>query len=88
MSDISVFKKLLEPEPPRFIPLPQLPKIWLCAYKSKKWPASYYYCLWIGGKTPLSSLFTFNLEHARAAAAQLGETIIEHGPPKAFGRSA
>ncbi|MFZ0766602.1 MAG: hypothetical protein WA832_03520 [Bradyrhizobium sp.] len=83
MTDISVFKKLLEP--PSFTPLPRS-RVWLCAYRSKILPSRFQYHLWIGKYSPLYEFSTLNVEHARAAAKFLGETVIEHGPPEAFGR--
>ena len=87
MTDVSLFKKLLEPERPRFTPLPRLKRVWLCAYRSKILPGRFQYHLWTGrALPPLYQFFTFNLEHARAAAESLGATVFEHGPPEAFGR--
>ena len=83
MTDISVFKKLLEPA--SFTSLPR-PMVWLCAYQSKILPGRFEYNLWIGKSSPLYEFSTFNVEHARAAAKFLGKTVIEHGPPEAFGR--
>jgi len=88
MTDISVFKKMLAPEPGRFTPTsPRLKKVWLCAYKSKILPGRFQYHLWTGKYSPLYEFSTFNLKHARGAAYGLGEIIIEQGPPEAFGRA-
>jgi hypothetical protein len=96
MTDISLFKKILEAaanEPVR------LPVIWLCAYVMPfrpapgTWPwrcsaALYSYHLWVGRPTPLFKMSTTSLADARAVAAELAETVIECGPPDAFRKAA
>jgi hypothetical protein len=83
MTDISVFKKMLQqpdaPAPghiqPRFV--------WLHADEPK--PGKFYYRVWLKG-WPLSELYTHNLAAARAAAEWFGVPVKEHGPSEAFGR--
>ncbi len=90
MSDISVFKKLLE-QPDTVVPAHVvMPKVlWLAAYERE--PGLYAYRIGCKGWA-LAKLFTFNLADARAAAAELSKIycrpIKECGPPEAFGRKA
>jgi hypothetical protein len=90
MSDISIFKKILEqPDaagPGHVVP----PKvIWLAAHERE--PGLYVYHLGCKGWA-VSKLFTFDLADARAAADQLAKIycrpVKEYGPPAAFGRKA
>jgi hypothetical protein len=90
MTDISIFKKILE-QPDAAAPDPAMPPkvMWLAAYERE--PGLYVYR--IGSKGwAISNLFTFSLTDARAAANQLGKIycrpVKECGPPAAFGRKA
>jgi hypothetical protein len=86
MTDISVFKKILE-QPhdapsPRYVP-PRV--IWLAAYKSTAFPDRFFYR--VGSKnSPLSKLLTYSLEGGRAVAKSFGLPVQELGPPEAFNR--
>jgi hypothetical protein len=88
LSDISLFKKILErPDMPMsgYAPPPKI--IWLAAHERE--PGLYVYHIGCKGWA-VSKLSTFNLADARAAADQLGKIyqrpVKEYGPPAAFGR--
>ena len=85
MTDISVFKKMLEPERASLIPLPRRKRVWLCAYKAKFLPDRFQYHLWLGpDMRALYEFSTFNLYHARTVAEMFGKTVFEQGPPEAW----
>jgi hypothetical protein len=87
MSDISVFKKILE-QPNATSASHAAPKIlWLCAYERQPGLYSYH----VGNRGwAIRKLGCFDLEGARAAANQLAgiyqRVVKESGPPEAFGR--
>jgi hypothetical protein len=90
MSDISIFKKILEQpdaDGPARVVMPKV--LWLAAYERD--PGLYVYRIGCKGWA-LANLFTFNLGDARAAAAELAKVycrpVKECGPPEAFGRKA
>ena len=88
MSDISVFKKILEQSDaagPAHVATPKV--LWLAACERE--PGLYVYHIGCKGWA-VSKLFTFNLADARAAADQLGKIycrpVKEYGPPEAAWR--
>ena len=83
MTDISVFKKMLQ-QPDAPMPGHVQPRfVWLHADEPR--PGKFYYRVWLKG-WPLSKLYTHNLADARAAAEWFGVPVKEHGPPEAFGQ--
>jgi hypothetical protein len=82
VSDISIFKKILE-QPDMPMPDYVRPRwVWLVSYKTTSGRFAYQ----IGGKGPLSKLRTYSLADARVAAESFGLPVKEYGPPAAFGR--
>jgi hypothetical protein len=82
MSDISLFKKILQQPhapPPHHQTTPRW--IWLVAHKNRAGRFVYQ----VGVKSPLSKLRTYSLADARAVAESMGH-VKEYGPPEAFGR--
>ena len=83
MSDISIFRKILEqPDAPLHVYV-QPRWIWISANNSESQTGQFYYRVSNG---PISKLFTCNLADARAAAELFGLPVKEYGPPEAFGR--
>jgi hypothetical protein len=80
MTDISVFKKMLDQKPystaKGYVYLAARLEI-----RTGRFAYSVGFKSW-----PISKLFTFSLADARAAAASFGVPVIEVGPPEAFVR--
>jgi hypothetical protein len=81
MTDISVFKKILE-QPDAPLPVYVQPRfIWISARKTE----TGRFCYRVGSG-PLSKLPTYSLVDARAVAETYRVPVKEYGPPEAFGR--
>jgi hypothetical protein len=80
MTDISIFKKMLDHKPPYSTARGY---VYLSAHEVRPGQFAYH----VGFKSwPISMLFTFDLAAAREAAASFGVPVVEVGPLQAFGR--